>query len=87
MINVNDIEKLKELFERTNELPVKDLYAAKEILNELLGVAKRNPEINIMDEYDSLLSQFEDGENKHNEWKLAKRNLAENIELIIDSQY
>lgn len=84
MINENDIEKLRELLQRANDLADQDVYPAQRILDELLEVAKRNPEINISDEYFSLQSQFQDGEKKYSEWKLAKRNLAENIETILD---
>ena len=85
MINANDIEKLKQLLQRANELPNQDLYPAKRVLDEVLEVSKRNPDINFSDDYFSLQSQFEEGEKKYSEWKLAKRNLIENIELIIDS--
>lgn len=70
--------------QRANDLPDQDLYLAQRILDELLEVAKWNPEINISDEYDSLQLQFQEGEKKYSEWKLAKRNLAENIEIILD---
>ncbi|MFW0718703.1 hypothetical protein [Pedobacter sp. N23S346] len=83
MINANDIEKLKQLLQRANELSDQDLYPAKRVLDEVLEVSKRNPEINFSGEYDSLLSQFEEGEKKISKWNLAKENLTEQIETIL----